>query len=206
MTGECATALRRRVIDHRLDACRRRRDIHRRRVVEQQIEIDVRRQACLRRRRAGYRGCRIAENSHEQVGLRRRVVDDGGAAGRRIRHCGGHVADDDIRDIDGFGIEGGLRGGLRRGGRAGDGLVIDRGERCRIGHRVELRFRHIGGAVIDTCTDGKDERDRRQAHHDGHAAAIVAAEATHLAHRVDQQANDIRHRTKPLRLRLHLLK
>ena len=199
MARERAAALGRGRRDHRVDARRRRRDIHRRGVVEQQIEIDVCREAGGSRRCSGDRRRRIAEDSHEQVRSACRVVDHGGAPIGRVGYGGGHVRNRDVWNVDRLGVERGLRRRLRRRCRAGYGLVIDGRERRRIGNRVEFRFRHTRSAIVHAGADREYERDRGQPHHHGDRAAFIAAEAPHRAPRALKQTDDIWHWTKPLR-------
>ena len=50
-------------------------------------------------------------------------------------------------------------------------------ESAPIGDRIEFRFHHIRRYLIDAGADREYERDRHQAHHHGHGATFVAAEA-----------------------------
>ena len=173
---------------HLCDAGLRRRQRHRRRIVEQDVEVDIRRRLRARLRDARNRQRALAEHLSEDGVDRGRVAhcdvayERGGSDGYRdchLRRIGG-----DARDAFGQTVEHGDGGGL------GDARALlqhcrrQRGERGGVGRGVQFRVNLRRPAVVDrgSAAEHEDRRDERIHHRDIAAAVTQQAIKTECRH------------------------
>ena len=170
-------------------ARRRRRQAHRGRHIEQQIEIEIFSHCQRRRGRALHGQCFDAREAAEigrDGGVVRSCRADGLPADRhchgwRARQIGAVASGLREEQFSALRLAGGdgLRVGIGIGGADVDDRRLrrlDRGERGGVGGGVETRLDCLGDRVIGGDAGGEHERDHRKSHDDRHRAASIGGE------------------------------